>query len=267
MQGGYHIRMGGFGPLPKYTRQLIFLNVAIWIGAIWIIQDIIFRSPVVFHYFGLVPEGLFSHFRIWQPLTYMFIHAGGFFHIFFNMFVLWWLGAELERFWGGKKFITYYLVGGIGSALIYTLVLATLEFFQFSSPSLDLAFKTPVVGASGAIFALILAYGYHFSERTIYFMLFFPMKSSHFTILLAFIELLSLLRSGLNGSVSHLSHLGGFVAGGLYIFITHFGGNFGGGSSSQKDGNYINLKKRRKRKLRLIVNNEDGDSGDTDVWH
>ena len=115
----------------------------------------------------------------------MFVHAMGVFHILFNMLVLWWFGAELELRWGSRFFLTYYLVCGVGAGAIY--LIGTLGYALITGNVLPLA--VPLVGASGATYGLLLAYGILFGERIIYFMMLFPMKAKYFTMIIGAVEL------------------------------------------------------------------------------
>ena len=152
-------------------------------------------------YFGLVPI-MFLKGYIYQIVTYMFLH-GGFFHIILNMYVLWLFGSELEYFWGTKEFIKYYFITGIGAGLIYTA-------FYHSS-------YIPVIGASGAIFGLLLAYGTLFPEREL--ILFIPIpvriKAKYLVIIFGGLELFGLLLA--RDNIAHLAHLGGIAVGYVYL--------------------------------------------------
>ena len=145
----------------------------------------------------------------------MFVHSSGVFHILFNMFALYMFGSELERLWGPRFFLTYYAVCGIGAGLIYLLCIGLALVFHISPGGLGLG--VPMVGASGAIFGILLAYGLLFGDRIIYFMMLFPIKARYFTALIGLIEFVSLLNSGTGGTVSHLAHLSGFAAGFLFL--------------------------------------------------
>jgi membrane associated rhomboid family serine protease len=196
---------GGFQVMPPAIKAIITLNVLVFlfqntpfgqllttIGALW---------PIGSHN----PEGY--SFQLWQPLTYMFLH-GSFAHIFFNMFALWIFGAEIENYWGTKHFTTYYLICGIGAALIN--VLATI-----GDPY-------PTVGASGAIYGVLLAFGMMFPDRYIFLYFLFPVKAKYFVAGYAFIEFVSGLGGrgmGSGSDIAHFAHLGGMLVGFVYITI------------------------------------------------
>jgi rhomboid family protein len=146
--------------------------------------------------------------RLWQPLTYMFLH-GGFGHILFNMLALWMFGVELERMWGTRFFLKYYFVCGLGAAAT-TAVLSFLPFAVF-----DHLYTALTVGASGAIYGILLAYGIYFPNRPIYIYFVFPVPAKYFVMIMGGISLLSSLGGG--GGVAHTAHLGGLVVGYLYL--------------------------------------------------
>lgn len=169
-------------------------------------------------------------FRWWQPVTHMFMH-GGFGHLFFNMFTLYMFGSVLERVWGPKKYLLYYMVTGLGAALLHTGVewLQTLywqNIIQTGDPSAAVAaaasmrrmLMTPTVGASGAIYGLLLGYAMLFPDSVM--TLIFPpisLKAKCFVLIFAAIELVMGLSGG--DGVAHFAHLGGMLFGLILILI------------------------------------------------
>ncbi len=151
--------------------------------------------------FGLVPDKFLKHGYLWQVVTYLFLHSG-IIHIFFNMLFLWMMGSEIERYWGSREFVKYYFVTGCGAGIINALV----------QPSSNI----PTIGASGAIFGLIIAFALAFPEREIILYFFFRIKAKHFAVLVGLLELLSLLAVG-NRRIATFAHLGGLVVGYFYI--------------------------------------------------
>ena len=149
----------------------------------------------------LVPYAVTHLFWIWQLVTYMFLHQG-IFHILFNMFALGMFGSDLERNWGTRRFLFYYFLCGIGAGL--TVVL-------FSPSSL-----TGTMGASGAIYGILLAFGMLFPDRLIFMYFLIPIRAKYFVMIMGGIELLSEL-SLPGGPISHLAHLGGMGAGLLFL--------------------------------------------------
>jgi len=181
-------------------RILIIINVALFLLG-WIIPEL---NRYMIIYGGLVPQ-LFTHkFFFWQPLTYMFLH-GGFGHVFFNMFALWMFGTELERQWGTKFFMKYYFLTGIAAGILSAIV-------QPASP-------IPIIGASGAIYGLLLAFALMYPNRIIYFNFFIPIKVKYFVMIFAVIELFSSISAsaGSGSGVAHFTHLSGMIFGYLYL--------------------------------------------------
>lgn len=200
--------------LSPIVKSLMLINGAVWFFLVIFLQKLFFDNNSIYYFLGLVPFQVLDHFWLWQIFTYMFVHSESVFHILFNMFALWMFGSELERFWGSKFFISYYLVCGVGVALIYILVLNLIPLIYPLNP---LQLKIPLIGASGSIFGILFAYGMIFSERQILFMMLFPMKAIHFTLLIGVIEFVSLINNGMGSSISHLSHLSGFIVGFFFL--------------------------------------------------
>ena len=189
----------GFGSgLTPVVKNLLILNVSAFVLSILLGAT---------SYGGLVrllmltPYAVTHHLYVWQIVTFLFLH-GGFFHILFNMFALWMFGCELERTWGSRRFLTYYFLTGIGSALTIILV----------GPSSLVA----TLGASGAIYGILLAYGILFPDRLILLYFLIPIRAKYFVMIIGAIEFLSAL--SMPGSlVSHTAHLGGMVFGFVYL--------------------------------------------------
>jgi membrane associated rhomboid family serine protease len=156
---------------------------------------------------GFIPGRAVFGLEIWRFVTYMFLH-GGISHILFNMLGLWMFGAQIESHWGRGPFLLYYLVCGLGGAVTYGL---------FNLFGID-AF-VPMVGASGAVYGLLLAYGMMFPEAIILIGLILPMKAKYAVILFGLIALLSTFSGG-GGGVAHLAHLGGMGAGFVFLRLT-----------------------------------------------
>jgi membrane associated rhomboid family serine protease len=176
-------------------KTLISINFAIFI-----LQSISSSEIMFFSNFGLVPKLVWSQLKIWQPFTYMFFH-GDIWHVLINMFVLWMFGSELERVWGKKNFLRFYFITGIGSGL------GTMLF--------GLQSTIPIVGASGAIYGVLLAYGIMYPNRTVYLYGIIPIKSIWFVIGIGVIAFFSSFNNFTN--ISHLTHLFGMIIGYLYL--------------------------------------------------
>ena len=157
--------------------------------------------------FDMLNLGLSSNPKLWQPITYMFVH-GDFFHIFMNMFVLWMFGTEMESIWGGKKFLQYYLTTGVGSGLVWL-------FFNYSSN------YSVLIGASGAIYGILLAYGLMFPNRKVLIYFLFPIKVKYFVAILAIVSFVSTIDTS-GSNISHLTHLSGMVIGFFYLKLPSF---------------------------------------------
>jgi membrane associated rhomboid family serine protease len=193
---GYGDRFGLFPPAVKW---LLIINVAMFLG-----PRVFYFNLYTFHQiFGLVPARVFGNLFIWQPVTYMFLH-GGTWHILINMFILWMFGSELERTWGSKEFLKFYFVAGIGAGLVNVL-------FSVFSPS---TWHIPIIGASGAIYGVLVAYAMLFPERLVYVYFLIPVKVKYLVIFLIAIEFLSTYRAD---GVAHFAHLGGALFGYLYL--------------------------------------------------
>lgn len=194
----------GPGPLTPAVKALIIANVAVflldWLAA----RSIGFQ---LFSVFGLRPVAVIQGFQIWQLVTYLFLH-GGLFHILFNMLALWMFGVELERTWGTRAFTKYYFITGIAAG-VATLVIALTPLGRD-------AYVIPTVGASGAIYGLLLAYGLYFPNRPIYMYLVFPIPAKYFVMILGAIAFMA-AAEGAGSGVAHWAHVGGLVAGYLYL--------------------------------------------------
>jgi len=176
-------------------KNLIIANVLVFI-----IQLLFYNLIPITAYFALIPKDFMKGY-IWQGVTYMFLH-GGFFHLAINMYILWMFGRELEYLWGTKEFYKYYFICGIGAAFIYSL-------FNMNS-------TIPVVGASGAVFGILLAFGMTFPRtKLIIFPLLIPIDAKYAVWIFGVLEFLYLLEGG--GNVAHLAHLGGLALGYLYL--------------------------------------------------
>jgi len=161
--------------------------------------------------FGLVPSAVTHGLRIWQPFTYLFLHDGStIWHLLTNMFMLYMFGRELELVWGRTRFLQYYFLTGVGAGLINVLV-NTVPVFWGRPPS-----DIPTIGASGAIFGILLACAILFPDRQVRFMFAITMSMRTFMILMIVLEFLGTF--GLGGSnVSHICHFGGLLIGWVYL--------------------------------------------------
>jgi len=166
---------------------------------------------IVTYYLGLTPYLVVDKFYLWQLFSYMFLHStSGFAHIIFNMYALFIFGMPVERLWGSKKFLIYYLTCGIG---------AGLAIFIIALVSGGLGYYIPTIGASGAVFGLLLAFGILFPDVEILLFFIIPVKARTLVILYGALELFLELSGGFD-NISHIGHLGGLATGILYFIIT-----------------------------------------------
>ena len=215
--------------------------------------------------FGLVPRGVLHYHRYWQFLTYVFLHADPM-HLFFNLLLLAFVGSELEMVWGPKQFLKFYFFCSISAGLIYFIL--QIGFIG------GLGSHLPLIGASGAIYGLLMAFGLLFGEKVMLFMLLFPMKAKHFVIFLGLFELMTTFYSS-GGGVGSISHLGGMVAGFLYLWgRTRLILYQKSRKLLPKRGGRLSLFAKRKTKhLKLVVSNQppQGSNPDRDskpkLWH
>ena len=190
----------GPGPLSTAIKAIIVANVVLFVASSF--------SRIIIDELGLVPFLFLRELRLWQPVTYMFLHAG-MFHLLFNMLALWLIGTELERIWGTRYFLKFYFVTGIGAGLL-TVLFALLPF-GFAQQ----VYGSNVIGASGAIYGLLLAYALYFPDRPIYMYFLFPIPAKDFVLILGAIAFYSSL--GTAGGVANATHLGGLAVG--YLFL------------------------------------------------
>jgi membrane associated rhomboid family serine protease len=203
------IRIGG--TVSPAVKILLIVNFSIFI-----IQQIsgLFAPGYAEYLFGLSHEGLVYRYFFWQPFTYMFLH-GGWLHIFFNMFALWMFAGDLERVWGTKRFIRYYLFSGIGAGVC----IALMNWFIAGKYGVT---NIPTVGASGALYALLLAYGLLWPNREVLIWFIFPVKMKYVLIFFGLFEFFGTLNSmaGIPGNISHIGHVGGILTG--FILLKAF---------------------------------------------
>jgi membrane associated rhomboid family serine protease len=200
---------GGFSFFPPVIKTLLIVNLGVFLFDVLFFQTVRLGGIPLeiwfYQYFALNPLGY--GFKVWQLVTYQFMHAG-FMHIFFNMFALWMFGMELENVWGSKKFLIYYLTCGVGAGL------ANLFLSPLFAP------LAPTVGASGAIYGVLVAFAMLFPDRPIYLYFFVPVKAKYFVLFYVLLELFSL--SGAS-NVAHFAHLGGAFVGFVYLMIDRQG--------------------------------------------
>jgi membrane associated rhomboid family serine protease len=194
---------GGFSFFPPVIKSLLIINGIVFLiqmlGQNLLIGDTTLEQYII-KYFALIPIGY--GFLPWQLITYQFMH-GGIMHIALNMFALWMFGIEIENIWGSKKFLFFYLMCGVAAG-ISQLIFPPL----FNEP------LAATIGASGAIFGVLIAFGMMFPDRYIYIYFLLPVKAKYLIIGYVLLELYSIPQGG---NVAHLAHLGGALAGFIYL--------------------------------------------------
>jgi membrane associated rhomboid family serine protease len=198
-----------FGPggLTPAIRAILFANIGVFVVTMFA-QGADGSNPIV-ALFGLRPSAFLTQGRLWQIVTYLFLHASVS-HILFNMLALWMFGTDLERRWGTQAFTRYYFFTGIGAG-VSTILISLLPL-----DSVQTMYRAATVGASGAIYGLLMAWALVFPHRTILFMMLFPLPARVVVLIMGTIAFLSAM--SVSGSVvNEFAHLGGLVAGWLYL--------------------------------------------------
>lgn len=189
-------RTGGFRDLTPVVKNLLLANVAVFIVTEFVApQSMQVAEIVVRGYLFPISTG---EFRIWQPITHLFMH-GGFAHIFFNMFGLWMFGSLLENIWGSKRFLEFYMICGLAAAGAHLLTS-----------------DSPAIGASGAVMGIMAAFAYLFPNTELYIYGVLPVKAKYLVTVLVLIDLFAGL-SNTGDNVAHFAHLGGALAGLLMV--------------------------------------------------
>lgn len=211
---------GGFSFFPPVIKNLLIIN-----GVVFLIQMLgekiatasgLTLSNILTKYFALIPIGGYAagsigsqviewSFYPWQLITYQFMH-GSFSHILFNMFSLWMFGIEIENYWGSKKFLYFYLTCGVVAGLCHL----------FISPLLG-GIAAPTIGASGAIYGVLVAFALLFPNRLIFLYFFIPVKAKYLITFMIVMEFM--LVDSANSGIAHLAHLGGALAGLVFILL------------------------------------------------
>lgn len=228
-------------------KKLLLVYVGVFVLQMTIDQ---FFGGNVRGWFALIPTGVLTG-KIWQVLTYSFLHADVM-HLVLNLLVLAFVGSDVESLWGTRKFLIFYFYCATMSGLFYLL----LQLLLWNPVYLSL----PLVGASGGIYGLLLAYGVLFPNREMLFMMLFPMKSGQFIWVLAAVEFLQALFSG-QGGLGAVAHLSGMGAGFIFMYLQARGirSKKAGGDSKKRGGSHLRLVKSDS------VDENDGQGPKT--WH
>lgn len=235
-------RIGGYRMLPPVVKNLIIINVLMYLITIFFQHKMgIDLSEKLGLFFFESPS-----FRPYQIITHMFMH-GSWSHLLFNMFALWMFGMAVENKWGGKRFFIFYFVSGLGAAAFYSFI----QWIQFSSVAnamppdqiqyvmengknilmsgrnfsdpafskINLLLNVPIIGASGAIFGVLLAFGMLFPNMMVYIYFLIPMKAKWFVALYGGMELVFGVMNEPGDNIAHFAHLGGMIFGFLLILL------------------------------------------------
>jgi len=194
----------GPGPITPAVKTIIVANVAVFLLTFALPETVIGVA-------GLSPAAVIERGWIWQLATYLFVHSpSSLMHIVFNMLAVWMFGVDLERRWGTVGFTKFYFVSGVGAGICTVLV--SLAPFDWAAST----YQSVTVGASGAVYGLLMAWALLFPYREILFMFIFPLQARMFVLIVGAIAFLSAVGSSGTG-VSNLAHLGGLLAAWLYL--------------------------------------------------
>ena len=194
----------GPGPLSQAMQAIIAANVLLFFGQLFTDS----YSWGLTWTLGLQPAAVVGSLHVWQLATYMFLHSGVF-HIVFNMLALWMFGAELERRWGTRYFLKFYFVTGIGAGIL--TVLFSMLPFGFASQ----LYRSNIIGASGAVYGLLLAYALNFPDRPIYMYFVFPIPAKYFVLIMGLLAFYSSVAD--QSGIANATHLGGLLV--AYLFL------------------------------------------------
>ena len=231
-------------PLTPVTKSIIIACVGIYFGELLLRGFGVDLSAT----FGLIPYAVWSQGAVWQLVTYIFLH-GSPLHLLFNMLILWFFGAEIEMRLGTARFARFFFLCGIGAGVFNLFVNIGVAYLMTGGNVAQWeALRVPIIGASGAIFGILAAYGIFYADR--YFLVFFlfPMRARYFVLLIAGIELLIGLEARRGDPVAHFAHLGGMAVGAAYIWWNFVRPKGGGSSASQRE------REELKKRFTLIVN-------------
>jgi membrane associated rhomboid family serine protease len=194
--------------IPEVTRNIIAINVLLFVATIYS-GDTMYEYLALFNYKS-------NYFHGWQMITHMFMH-GSFSHLLFNMFGLYMFGSRLEQMWGAKRFINFYLITGLGAALLHTLV----QDYEITQGLIS--GNQPTVGASGALFGILVAFAIYWPNTQLFLMFIpVPIKAKWAVIGYAAFELFAGI-SGFQAGVAHFAHLGGALFG--FILVQYWNKN------------------------------------------
>ncbi len=197
-----------FNNMTPVVKQLLIINVIVFILSQQMFMPQNYQYLSLFYFES-------EYFKFWQPLTHMFMH-GDVMHILFNMFALVSFGSALEHFWGGKRFLIFYIACGLGAAILHTAI----NYYNIHYiPGKEGLVNVPAVGASGAIYGLLVAFAMMFPMAELMMMFIpVPIKAKYFVPMLVLLDLYSGVFSG-GGNIAHFAHVGGAVTGFVLMYL------------------------------------------------
>lgn len=227
-----------FSILPPVVKNILIINGLLFLATLTLWSSGIDLRQILGLYYWTS-----KNFETWQIISHMFMH-GSFTHIAFNMFAVWMFGSQLENLWGSKRFLNYYLLTGLGAAFLHFTIIHwqikilenTMNYDNINTVfeeghlilnegknyinqnmrKLNSLYNTPVVGASGALFGLLLAFGVLFPNALLMFLFFpFPIKAKYFVLIYGLVELYLGIQD--NDNIAHFAHLGGMIFGFIII--------------------------------------------------
>ena len=194
----------GPGPISPAVRALLIANIGVFVITL-------FAPSAIIEHLGLMPAAVIGQLRVWQLVTYLFIHSPSqLSHILFNMLALWMFGVDLERRWGTRSFMTYYMFTGIAAGL--SMIAVSLLPFDATRAT----YSQVTIGASGAVYGLLMAWAMLFPHRQILFMMIFPVPARVFVAIMGAIAFFSAVGAS-GGPVANVAHLGGLLFGYVYL--------------------------------------------------
>lgn len=247
-QGNYYrpSSFGGFQFFPPVIKWLLISNTAIFVvlyyGKVFEINS---RSLGIDALLGLMPYGY--GFRPWQLVTYQFMHAN-FTHLFYNMFGLWMFGMEVEHVWGSRRFLGFYLLCGVAAGISQLIMAPLLDPTSVTAIIADgatgaiLKVGIPTVGASGAIYAVLVAFAMMFPDRYIFLYFLLPIKAKYFIFGMIALGVLSI---GDQSAVANLAHLGGAAAG--FVYVIYLSRRFPFQGTVERIGLWLNARRFRRK--------------------
>lgn len=228
-----HYQFGPGGITPA-VKAILIACAAVFLVSL-ALQD------TVFSWLGLIPYTVVRDYRIWQPVTYIFVHAGVM-HLAFNLLAVWMFGVELERLWGTRAFTKFFFVCGIVAGLA-TLAVALLPI---DAAWRERTYLGVTVGASGAIYGILYAWARAFPYRTVLMFLIFPMQARWFVAVIIGIDFLIAAQTRLTSEAAHLAHFAGLLA--AYVYLNSGSGRGPGGLVAEVKYRYLKWKMNQLRK-------------------